>query len=201
MVYRRNLTGGLASVALIMFDGDSLRQHRVQDPNRQPDHSTGCRSASYPDSDNTSPDASCYCFSDDSGSGPGHLGTTGCGPNSLRDLPRSRYRPVRPARSHLHRPGPPIRRSPRRPSTRPSAGKAGHRPFVPEDYTENLKRDQMAEYADTNPISDYEEDHLIPLELGGSPTSPLNLWPEPGASPNPKDAVEVLPTAQSATGA
>ena len=38
----------------------------------------------------------------------------------------------------------------------------------------------MAEYADTNPISDYEEDHLIPLELGGSPTSPLNLWPEPG---------------------
>ena len=21
--------------------------------------------------------------------------------------------------------------------------------------------------------------HLIPLELGGSPTSPLNLWPEP----------------------
>ena len=27
--------------------------------------------------------------------------------------------------------------------------------------------------------SDYEEDHLISLELGGSPTSPLNLWPEP----------------------
>jgi hypothetical protein len=25
----------------------------------------------------------------------------------------------------------------------------------------------------------YEEDHLIPLELGGSPTSDLNLWPEP----------------------
>ena len=27
--------------------------------------------------------------------------------------------------------------------------------------------------------SDYEEDHLISLELGGSPASPLNLWPEP----------------------
>jgi hypothetical protein len=60
----------------------------------------------------------------------------------------------------------------------------------PEDYTENLKRQQMAAYGDTAPIGSYEEDHLIPLELGGSPTSPQNLWPEPGASPNPKDAVE-----------
>jgi hypothetical protein len=60
----------------------------------------------------------------------------------------------------------------------------------PESYTEPLKRQQMVAYGDTNPISDYEEDHLIPLELGGSPTSPQNLWPEPGASPNPKDAVE-----------
>ena len=31
---------------------------------------------------------------------------------------------------------------------------------------------------------DYEEDHLISLELGGSPTSPLNLWPEPYSSPD-----------------
>jgi hypothetical protein len=48
----------------------------------------------------------------------------------------------------------------------------------------------MLAYGDTGPISSYEEDHLIPLELGGSPTSPQNLWPEPGATPNPKDAVE-----------
>jgi hypothetical protein len=60
----------------------------------------------------------------------------------------------------------------------------------PENYTENLKRQQMTAYGDTASISSYEEDHLIPLELGGSPTSPQNLWPEPGASPNPKDAVE-----------
>jgi hypothetical protein len=60
----------------------------------------------------------------------------------------------------------------------------------PESYTKNLKREQMAAYGDTGLISDYEEDHFIPLELGGSPTSPENLWPEPGASPNPKDAVE-----------
>jgi uncharacterized protein DUF3761 len=48
-------------------------------------------------------------------------------------------------------------------------------------YTTGLKLQQLASgYAyqgDTNP-SDYEEDHLIPLELGGSPSSPLNLWPE-----------------------
>jgi hypothetical protein len=27
-------------------------------------------------------------------------------------------------------------------------------------------------------LADYEEDHLIPLELGGHPTDPKNLWPE-----------------------
>lgn len=60
----------------------------------------------------------------------------------------------------------------------------------PESYTETLKKEQLIAYADTQPIGYYEEDHLIPLELGGSPTSPQNLWPEPGASPNPKDSVE-----------
>jgi hypothetical protein len=60
----------------------------------------------------------------------------------------------------------------------------------PETYTEQLKVRQMAAYGDTGPIGSYEEDHLIPLELGGSPVSPANLWPEPGASPNPKDSVE-----------
>jgi hypothetical protein len=60
----------------------------------------------------------------------------------------------------------------------------------PESYTEPLKFEQMAAYGDGGSAGGYEEDHLIPLELGGSPTSPQNLWPEPGASPNPKDAVE-----------
>ena len=32
--------------------------------------------------------------------------------------------------------------------------------------------------------------HLISLELGGAANNPRNLWPEPGASPNPKDALE-----------
>jgi hypothetical protein len=49
-------------------------------------------------------------------------------------------------------------------------------------YTTDLKVKQLASgYAyrgDTN-TGDYEEDHLISLEIGGSPRSELNLWPEP----------------------
>jgi hypothetical protein len=30
----------------------------------------------------------------------------------------------------------------------------------------------------------------VPLELGGATNDPRNLWPEQGASPNPKDKVE-----------
>jgi len=50
----------------------------------------------------------------------------------------------------------------------------------PEDYTHRLKREQIEQYgyADQD-LRDYEEDHLIPLELGGNPTDPKNLWPEP----------------------
>lgn len=50
----------------------------------------------------------------------------------------------------------------------------------PVSYTNPLKVKQIGEYGylDTNP-KDYEEDHLISLELGGSPTSEQNLWPEP----------------------
>lgn len=60
----------------------------------------------------------------------------------------------------------------------------------PVGYTEPLKYQQMTAYGDTGSARYFEEDHLVPLELGGSPSSPRNLWPEPGASPNPKDSVE-----------
>jgi len=74
----------------------------------------------------------------------------------------------------------------------------------PSEYTNRLKRKQLREYGDTvhqtraelvNPsmgkvdttrcvarsdnMACYEEDHLIPLEDGGDPTDPRNLWPEP----------------------
>ncbi len=50
----------------------------------------------------------------------------------------------------------------------------------PTSYTNPLKVQSIRDYGynDTN-LSDYEEDHLIPLEVGGSPTSVLNLWAEP----------------------
>jgi hypothetical protein len=64
----------------------------------------------------------------------------------------------------------------------------------PVTYTTALKRQQLR----TAPYSDYgstdtqlfEEDHLISLELGGNPTSPKNLWPEPWTSARVKDKLE-----------
>jgi hypothetical protein len=37
----------------------------------------------------------------------------------------------------------------------------------------------MREYGVGGSPSDYQEDHLISLELGGDPSDPKNLWPEP----------------------
>jgi hypothetical protein len=55
----------------------------------------------------------------------------------------------------------------------------------PSSYTTELKEQQLASgyayHGDLIP-GDYEEDHLISLELGGSPTSVRNLWPEPYAA-------------------
>lgn len=50
----------------------------------------------------------------------------------------------------------------------------------PVSYTTPLKIAQLKQlgYPDQNP-ADFEEDHLISLELGGNPTSTQNLWPEP----------------------
>jgi hypothetical protein len=51
-------------------------------------------------------------------------------------------------------------------------------------YTTNLKKQQLAgpyAFYHDDKTADFEEDHLISLEIGGSPTSPKNLWPEPYA--------------------
>jgi hypothetical protein len=60
----------------------------------------------------------------------------------------------------------------------------------PERVTEPEKLASMAAYGDRRPTADYEFDHFVPLELGGATNDPRNLWPESGASPNPKDTVE-----------
>jgi hypothetical protein len=51
-------------------------------------------------------------------------------------------------------------------------------------YTRLLKQRQIKEYGyvDTN-LADYEEDHLIPLELGGHPTDPRNYGRNLGQVP------------------
>lgn len=53
----------------------------------------------------------------------------------------------------------------------------------PANFTNRLKKQQIREYgyADRNP-KHYEEDHLIPLSIGGAPEDPRNLWPEPRES-------------------
>jgi hypothetical protein len=63
-------------------------------------------------------------------------------------------------------------------------------------YTTALKEQQLASgyayHGDMN-TGDYEEDHLISLEIGGSPTTALNLWPEPYNTPDgarTKDQIE-----------
>ena len=60
----------------------------------------------------------------------------------------------------------------------------------PESVTEPEKLASIAAYGDGGSIHDYEYDHLVSLELGGALNDARNLWPEPGASPNPKDSVE-----------
>lgn len=59
-----------------------------------------------------------------------------------------------------------------------------------ESITEPEKEASLRSYGDAGPLHIYEYDHLVPLELGGATNDPRNLWPEPGASPNPKDTLE-----------
>jgi hypothetical protein len=50
----------------------------------------------------------------------------------------------------------------------------------PSSYTDKLKVDGFDAYGlSDRKKGDYEEDHLISLELGGDPKDPKNLWPEP----------------------
>ena len=54
-------------------------------------------------------------------------------------------------------------------------------------YTNALKRRQLTTwqgYAAAASSEDFEEDHLIPLDLGGAPDDQHNLWPQPRISPD-----------------
>ena len=60
----------------------------------------------------------------------------------------------------------------------------------PTSYTNDLKERQMREYGVGGSRSDYQEDHLISLELGGHPTDRRNLWPEPYPRASEVDSIE-----------
>jgi hypothetical protein len=60
----------------------------------------------------------------------------------------------------------------------------------PTEYTNALKRRQMRAYGELGSASAYQEDHLISLELGGHPTDPRNLWPEPYPRASQVDTIE-----------
>ena len=70
----------------------------------------------------------------------------------------------------------------------------------PVSYTNKLKRAEIGKNAVAN---DFEEDHFIAIELGGSPTNPLNLWAEPWSghcNAHNKDRVENSLKRQVCTG-
>lgn len=57
----------------------------------------------------------------------------------------------------------------------------------PASYTDNLKRQQISQERLPGGLRDYEEDHRMPLGLGGAPSDVMNLSPEAPPSPNAKD--------------
>jgi hypothetical protein len=57
-------------------------------------------------------------------------------------------------------------------------------------YTGELKLQQMRAYSRVGAPTGYQEDHLISLELGGHPTDPRNLWPEPRPRAEDVDRIE-----------
>ena len=60
----------------------------------------------------------------------------------------------------------------------------------PVEYTNALKMRQMRAYGEPGSPSEYQEDHLVSLELGGHPTDPRNLWPEPYPRASEVDRME-----------
>jgi hypothetical protein len=70
----------------------------------------------------------------------------------------------------------------------------------PVEYTNALKLRQMRVYGEAGDPSDYQEDHLISLELGGAPSDERNLWPEPYPRASEVDRIENELNAKVCTG-
>jgi hypothetical protein len=57
-------------------------------------------------------------------------------------------------------------------------------------YTTKIKLLQINSLNLTGQAADFEEDHRVPLEVGGNPTDERNLWPEPWPQARLKDRLE-----------
>ena len=68
----------------------------------------------------------------------------------------------------------------------------------PQEFTYQMKRRQMRAYGYFGRrLGEFELDHLVPLDLGGAPDDPRNLWPEPreaadGWGADRKDELEAV---------
>jgi hypothetical protein len=60
----------------------------------------------------------------------------------------------------------------------------------PLSYTSALKRQMIRDRHLPGTTRDYELDHYVPLEIGGHPTDPRNLWPQPWPKARLKDKLE-----------
>lgn len=62
----------------------------------------------------------------------------------------------------------------------------------PARWTNKVKLAQMQQYgfASSWKMSDVEEDHAIPISIGGAPKDPRNLWPQPWPMAKKKDVLE-----------
>ena len=57
-------------------------------------------------------------------------------------------------------------------------------------YVDGLKSKQIEALQLKGGPTDYQEDHLVPLCVGGHPTDPRNLWPEPYSRASTVDQIE-----------
>ena len=60
----------------------------------------------------------------------------------------------------------------------------------PLSYTAALKRQMIRDRHLPGGPTDYELDHYVPLEIGGHPMDPRNLWPQPWPEARLEDKVE-----------
>ena len=67
----------------------------------------------------------------------------------------------------------------------------------PESVTEPEKSGSAIAYSYTGSFSTAEYDHLVPLELGGDPNDPANLWIEPNDNPNATSFVNAKDTLEN----